>query len=315
MPKEIIPYLRGLIQGYKITATYLAYQFGFSHDKITRVLRQKFSWRIVLVWMTQILFGVLSEGYLVIDDTVIVKPYARKIYGLLFAYSSSLDTVVYGYHVVFICWTNGTITIPLAWKFYVKNGQSKINLACQLLSGVKKLWKIKPKYVLFDSWYSASRLLDLIEAYHWRFVCQVKHNRTLSTIPIKDDVTQEGDTVTGLITNRCEVKVLQHENKYFITNHLDLGSNQTLKVYGIRWKIEEVFRFLKNQLQLECCQSRSRTAQETHLGSCLLAYLLIQKEQMETSNQTLYSVKQSWMLNRKHGLNRINHYVAKLVVA
>lgn len=102
-------------------------------------------------------FGLLENGYLIIDDTVLAKPYGKKFAQACFAYSSCLDKVVYGYHIVLLAWTNGFITIPLSFRFYQKGGKSKVALAGELLKEAKIFWKINPVAVLFDSWYGGNK--------------------------------------------------------------------------------------------------------------------------------------------------------------
>jgi len=314
MPAQIFPYIRGLIQGHKATTTLLQRQFGFSHDQLTRMLKKRFSWEHVLIWVVQRLFGILTNGYLIIDDTVIAKPYAKKLQGASFAYCSSLRKTVYGYHVVLLCWTNGVVTIPLAWRFYKKDGPSKVKLAMQLLEQARTSWNIEPICVLFDSWYTAGKILRQLQQYQWPFVCQIKKNRIVSAAPIKEDLTKDGDGLIGAVTDQVIGLIVRNDGKFFLTNDLLLSPEQIVTLYGHRWPIEEVFRFLKEQLHLEGCQARSKTAQETHLASCVLAYLLIQKEQQNTSDRTMYAIKEDWLLNRRLGNNRINHY-AKVLTA
>lgn len=311
MPAQIVPYIRGILQGHKITATFLQHQFGFSHDCLTRVLKKQFVWQKLLMFTINRLFGVLKGGYLIIDDTVIAKPYAKSLEGASFVYSSILERTVYGYAVVLLCWTNGRLTIPLSWRWYKKGKASKVDLAQDLLGEAYNLWKLQPKLVVFDSWYAASRILNQLKSYGWQFVFQIKKNRVVSCAPIKEDLTQDGDSLVGMVTDQVKGTIIRHDEKFFCTNDLSLSSAEILSAYAYRWAIEEVFRFTKSQLHLQKCQARSQTAQETHLASCVLAYLLIQREKQDTT-QTLYVIKRDWLLNRRLGNNRLNHYVKVL---
>jgi len=311
MPAQIVPYIRGLLQGHKITATFLEYQFGFSHDHLTRVLKKRFVWQNPLMFTVQRLFGVLKGGCLIIDDTVVAKPYAKSLEGASFVYSSVLERTVYGYAVVFLCWTNGRLTLPLSWRWYQKGKASKVDLAQDLLEEASHLWKLQPQLVVFDAWYAADRILSQLQSYGWQFICQIKQNRVVSCAPIKEDLTKDGDSLVGMVTNRVKGTIIRHDGKFFCTNDLSLSSPEIASFYGYRWAIEGVFRFTKNQLHLQECQARSQTAQETHLASCILAFLLIQREQQDTT-QTMYAIKRDWLLNRRLGNNRINHYVKVL---
>ena len=120
MPKTIVSYIKGFVTGYKVTATSLARQFNLSHDGITRMLVSRFPWKKWYVFCIQRLFGILEGGHLIIDDTVLAKPFGKSFHGASFIYSSSDDRSIFGYNIVVIVWTNEKITIPLSWRWYKK---------------------------------------------------------------------------------------------------------------------------------------------------------------------------------------------------
>lgn len=312
MPVRFVPYLVGLVQGVLVSATSLERQFGYSHDGITRSLVRIFRWDHWIFFVIHRLFGLLSGGYLILDDTVIAKPYARHMQGASFVHSSVLNQTVYGYNIVFLCWSNGTLTIPLAWKWYKKNNKTKIDLAMELLVTAKKRWNLTPQYVLFDKFYGANKLLNQLHTYGWTFVAQLKCNRIINAAPVKEDLTQEGDTTSGWVADQVKVSIVKHDEKYFFTNDLSLSLEKLPELYQHRWPIEEVFRFLKTELRLEHCQARTQQAQKTHLASCVVLYLIFQKEQQIKKNETMYAVRRLWQMNRRLGRNQINHYVKVL---
>jgi len=311
MPAQIFTYLKGLLQGSNITATFLSLQFNYSHDRLTRFLNAGFPWKKILFRIILLWFGALKNGYLIIDDTVLAKPYGKKFQKACYAYSSCLDKVVYGYHIVLLTWTNGFITVPLSFRFYEKGKKSKVALASELLKEAKFFWRIKPLAVLFDSWYAAAKLINQIKSYHWLFYSQIKKNRVINAAAVSDDLVENGDTLTGPVKGECMGFVLRYDDKFFVTNNLLASSERIIQSYRLRWKIEEIFRFLKSELHLEECQTRSITAQQTHLVSCMLAFLLVQREQQSLPNKTLYQIKHDWLLNKRSGNNRIKHYVVK----
>ena len=104
-----------------------------SHDRLTRVLRADWSGHTLLELAWRTLF-VWERGYLIIDDTVIPKPFATAIEGLAWVYSSQERKPVYGLALVLLVWTNGTVRIPLGMRFWHKGGPSKYVLALELLS-------------------------------------------------------------------------------------------------------------------------------------------------------------------------------------
>jgi len=51
------------------------------------------------------------------------------------------------------------------------------------------------------------------------------------------------------------------------------------------------------------------TAQNTHLVSCMIAYLIFQKEQTKLPEFSMYQIYEKWLINKHIGRCRINHYV------
>jgi len=315
MPVNILSYIRGLLQGYKVTCTYLERQLGFSHDVLTRTLREKFRWITYYRWVVHVLFGNLSNGWIILDDTVLAKPFGKKFPQASVIYSSCLETYVFGYNLVFVCWSDGTKTIPLCWRWYRKHEKTKIELAAELLKEVRTLWKIHPKNVLFDSWYGAEVIINQLEAYHWKFVCKVKKNRVINGSSISEELVHDGDEIVGLLTGYCQVRIIKNEDRYLATNDGDISQGDIIGWYAKRWAIEDVFRFLKDQLHLERCQARTKTAQKTHLMGCLVSYLMIVKENTIHPEKTLYRIKEDWLHNRAFSKNQFTKYSKLFTVA
>lgn len=312
MPKYIFSYVRGLVQSHKVTATVLARQFDLSHDGITRMLVSRFPWKQLLTLIVHRLFGILTGGYLVIDDTVLAKPYGKKFAQACFAYSSSLKKAVFGYHIVMICWTNGIITIPLSWRWYRKGGRTKVELAMLLLEEIRWKWCITNCIVIYDSWYAAAKLMRLIKSLGYQFVSQIKKNRKLDGISLSKLQVPKDHMLAGEITGGIQAYFFKHEDKYYCTSLSVLSPKQAQTLYKIRWSIEEVFRFLKSVLKLEKCQAIRIAAQKIHLVSCVIAYLMFQKEQTIQPQQSMYQIAEIWLFDKHIGRCRINHYVKVL---
>jgi putative transposase len=104
-----------------------------SHDRLTRLLQANWSGQTLLELAVRTLF-VWERGYLIIDDTVLPKPFATVIEGLAWVFSSRERKPVYGLSVVLLVWTKGTLRIPLGMRLWHKGGPSKYALALELLS-------------------------------------------------------------------------------------------------------------------------------------------------------------------------------------
>ena len=147
-----------------------------SHDRLTRLLQGDWSGQRLLELALRTLC-VWERGYLIIDDTVIPKPFAAAIAGLAWVFSSRDRTPVYGLCRVLLVWTEGTLRIPLGMRLWRKGGPSKYELALAWLSHARNRLRCPPDFVLFDAWYPSRALLKRIRDYGWYFVCRLTKNR------------------------------------------------------------------------------------------------------------------------------------------
>jgi hypothetical protein len=155
-----------------------------SHDRLTRMLQADWAGQTLLEIALGTLF-VWGRGYLIIDDTVIPKPFATAIEGLAWVFSSQERRSVSGLSVVLLVWTNGTVRIPLAMRLWRKGGPSKYTLALELLSYARNRLRCHPEYVLFDAWYPSKALLKRMRDYGWYFVCRLKKHRRCNGQPLR----------------------------------------------------------------------------------------------------------------------------------
>lgn len=311
MPAPLVCYIRSLLQARKITCTAILRQFGYSHDKLTRFLQEKLAWKKWYRYLVVKLFGSLSGGWIILDDTVLAKTFGRVFHKAGWVFDSALERPVFGYNLVFVVWSNGTITIPLCWRWYRKYGKSKIELAQSLLKEARFVWHIQPQYVLMDGFYPARDIVNQLSGYSWYFVTKLKKNRIINCCRLDEDLTEEGDTTLGWLSDYCQVRVVKHDSRYLATNDLSLAQPDIAEWYGKRWAIEECFRYLKQELHFAKCQARSTTAQEKHLLCSVTGYLILQKERPK--NQSLYATKEYFLLKQSWGYNRIKHYEAVLL--
>src|SRR5215471_10216571 len=178
MPEPLWIYLMALLYFTNLTTcSAIADAFdSVSHDRLTRMLQGTWSGHILLDLALRLLFTV-AGGYLIVDDTVAAKPYARLLGEAAWVWSNKDRKVLFGVSVVLLVWTDGQIRIPLAFRVWRKGGASKYDLALELLSYARNRLRCKPAFVLFDSWYPSKQLLKRIRDYGWYFVCQLKKTR------------------------------------------------------------------------------------------------------------------------------------------
>jgi putative transposase len=129
-----------------------------SHEQLTRMLQGTWSGQTLFNLALRILFTI-AGGYLILDDTVVEKPYARLLGEAAWVWSSKQRKVVFGVSLVLLVWTDGQVRIPLAFRRWQKAGPSKCDLALEMLSYARHRLRCKPQFVLFDSWYPSKKLL------------------------------------------------------------------------------------------------------------------------------------------------------------
>jgi DDE family transposase len=291
MPMLVWRYLTALLY-YRTSASCVAFAEALqsvSHDRLTRMLQADWSGQRLLERAIRILF-VWERGYLVLDDTVLPKPFATAMEGLAWVFSSQERRPVYGFSLVLLVWTDGTLRIPLGIRLWHKGGPSKYALALELLSLARNRLRCRPAYVLFDAWYPSKAVLKRIRDYGWYFVCRLKKNRRFNGHAVRHHRRHPYWAESGWLTGGLKVLVVRHGAKYYATNRLTLPAAEVRRLYRIRAQIEEVIRVCKDQLGLSGCQARSQRAQRHHVTCCLVAFCVLERERHERA-LSIYQLK------------------------
>jgi hypothetical protein len=291
MPTLVWPYLTALLYyGTSTSCVALAEALQtVSHDRLTRMLQADWSGQTLLELAVRTLF-VWERGYLILDDTVIPKPFATAIESLAWVYSSQERKPVYGLSLVLLIWTNGTLRIPLGIRFWHTGGPSKYALALELLSYARNRLRCRPEYVLFDAWYPSKALLKRVGDYGWYFICRLKKNRRFNNQPLRAYRRHPYWAERGWLSGGLKVLVVRYGAKYFATNRLTLPAAEVRRLYRLRSQIEEVIRACKDQLGFNSCQARSERAQLHHLTCCLVAFCVLERERHDRG-LTIYTLK------------------------
>jgi putative transposase len=292
-------YVTGLlVRLHNANCVRLAARVGVSHDLLSRVLKNErgrvFSHVSTLILKT---LGKISGGSLIIDDTTITKHFAKVIEGCSWLWSSNDERVVFGYQVVVLLWSNGSFSIPLKWEFYKKetddekkkNQRTKLDIAIDLLAYAKNTLRLSPERVLFDSFYSAEKVLLRCEEYGWQYVTKIKSNRKLNGKQARKHHRNPYWEESGVLTGGLKARIIRHGKRYFLTNDFNATKQVIISFYDSRWVIEEMFRVLHSRLGLDECESRSKTAQSNHTALVMSAYVLLASEETRSESDTYYT--------------------------
>ncbi len=90
---------------------------------------------------------------------------------------------------------------------------------------------------------------------------------------------------------------LQSARDYIVTNNRTQDSIDAVKeIVGIRWKIEQLFREIKQLTGIERCQCRLSRIQRNYTGCALLVWNCLKKNAYATS-KTVYELKHGLLDN------------------
>lgn len=289
MTPAMLGYLKGLIyRNTRTSCVCLASLSELAHDQLYRLLYSDFPYsRRLWEWFAVRLVG--ERGYLVLDDTTWQR-FTKKAEAVSFVWDSSVGKVVFGMSVVLLIWTDGKRKVPLGLRVWKKGGKSKVELAAELL-GQARQRGVSPEFVLFDSWYSARSLLELIDEFGWHYIAAAKRNRLFEGVKIGQYFRHRfGRGVGSLRKVNHQILLVKDGQKFLISNDVSLTSRAVKSHYRFRQQVEETFRLLKQEFGWGKCRARFVQAQTAHLHLGLYALCLVQ---MKAPDETVYRFKQN----------------------
>jgi len=246
-------------------------------------------------------------GCLIIDDTLIEKT-GRHMEGAGFIFDHCQGRNVWSHNFVNCVWSNGTDTVPLSFRTYLKDDvarkmnktfRTKVELAVQLIEEVK-CWT-EPEFVLFDAWFGANELLESVLAMKLHFLCEAKSNRL---IMFQGQLLQLAKVFPLLNANAfrkldnyyldgydrcCEVEtelkkglkvkvIFITDGQHFrtlISDALEMSAEEMVEKYKVRWNIEVFYRDCKQHLGMGEYQVRKIDVGVIHLLLVFLAYTIL----------------------------------------
>jgi len=289
MTPAMIGYLTGLIyRNTRSSCCCLASLSAMTHDRFYRLLYADFPFsRRLWEWFASRLVG--AGGYLIVDDTAWQR-FTRRAEAVSFVWDSQIGKVVFGMNVVLLIWTDGKRKVPLGLRVWQKGGHSKIELACEMFTQARACG-VKPVYVLFDSWYSCNKLLNLLDSFGWHYIGRAKVNRVLDRVKIGAAFRHRfGRKVGALRRVSHQNLIVKDGRRFWLTNDLSLTSKDLKRHYRFRQQVEETFRLLKQEFGWSKCQAGTKKAQNAHLHLGLYALCLVQ---IKAGEETVYHFKQN----------------------
>lgn len=256
-----------------------------AHDAFTRLLH-RLEPEAQVLWQEAAPQVVREEGILVVDDSTLDKPYARKIELVCRHWSGKHQAVVEGINLITLLWSDGDRHVPVDYRVYHKaeDGLSKNDHFRAMLQTARERG-FQPQCVVFDSWYSSLENLKQANGFGWVWLTRLKANRLVNPErrglrPVAYmPVTAGGEIVHlkgyGLI-RLFTIVAPNGDSEWWATNDLQMSALQRVRFAGYAWTIEQYHRGLKQFCGVERAQVRAARAQRNHIGLALRAFLRLE---------------------------------------
>lgn len=155
---------------------------GTSHDAINDYLRNARHSARYLWDLAEPLINQKREDCLIVDDTVLEKPYAKKMELVRRQWSGKRHCVVDGIGIVNLMYSDQQDAYPIDFRVYAPDldGKTKNDHFQDMVRNAFLEKEVKATTVLFDSWYASVENLKLIHRLGKTFVTTLKENRRVS---------------------------------------------------------------------------------------------------------------------------------------
>lgn len=284
-----------------------------SHDRINRYLRGEKITPSLLWDNVKHDIEPCTNGYIIFDDTVLDKRYAKSIECSRFQYSGNAHKVIRGIGIVNCLYVNadsGKFWI-VDYRIYDKDidGKTKPEHVLDMLNELLERKKLPFTTVLMDSWYASNWLMLFIDGLGKTFYCPLKANRLVDDTGGVDDYQRidalnwsEAEIKTGKLikikkfpkakkVKLFRVIVSTNRTDFVATNDRAQDDTEAVQeVHGIRWKIELFHRELKQLTGIEACQCRKARIQRNHIGCAMFVWAKLKALAYQTG-QTVYQLK------------------------
>jgi hypothetical protein len=295
----------------------------YSHDKFTRMLlNTEVDDERVLWQQTKSLlrdYENEDDGCILIDDTILDKPYTKENEINCWHYDHSVGRSVKGIGMLNFHYSDKSeISIPLGYEIITKSEShydekskrvrrkslfSKNEIMQDKLEILTFHNEVKYRYILADKWFASSENMAFIDkVLQKKFIFPIKKNRTVA-LSLKDkingkyvsiaDIDTEGFSSRLVYLKGCDkpFKLLKQVEKninddepnylYLLTNDIDLTSQKILEIYKRRWKIEEYHKSLKQNLKIEHSPTRVEASMRSHIHLAVTGFIKLEKLRLQ----------------------------------
>lgn len=258
---------------------------GPAHDAFTRLLH-RLEPDPAALWAEVAPLLDRTAGVLVVDDTTLDKPHARRVELVTRHWSGKHRAVVDGINLITVAWADGGRLYPTDYRVFHKSADAKTkNDHFRDMLAAAHARGFRPRYVLFDGWYTGLDNLKLVRSFGWLFLGRLKSDRLvrldrgpptrLDALPIAEAGAVVWLPGYGL------AKVLRSAApdggaEYWVTNDPDLDAAGREGRAREAWAVGTYHRGLEQYTGVERCQVRAARAQRNHIGLALRAFVRLE---------------------------------------
>jgi len=283
-----------------------------SHDQITRFLsKQKYDskdlWKQVKSTVREI---ESDDACLIFDDTIQEKKWTKESDIMCWHFDHTVGKSVRGINMLNALYYSNEVSIPVAFEIVSKPVQfsdiktRKVKRASEvtkneLMRDMIKVAinnKLKFRYILMDTWFSAKENFEFITKHEKHFIAALKSNRLFAT-SLEDKHNGEFIRVSELeLSDKQSIRgyVKGYDNEVVIVRRIftnkdgstgvlnlicsdtDLDGDAISTIYEKRWKVEEFHKSLKHNVDLAKSPTKTIRTQSNHIYLSVLSFFKLE---------------------------------------
>ena len=270
-----------------------------------------------------------QDGYIIIDDTVTEKA-GDDVPGVDYFYDHAEGDTIWGQNIVYAFYADDKTAYPLGFRLY-EDGDSKLDLAKDIIDELETEVGVPADTYLFDSWYAhASSLIEHIESYGKDWIGPLRSNRLVSygneemrvdALAERIDTTEReidgelyhiwtkkltvselGDVKLVIAEKKTEDEEEENPVKYLVSNKIDAPTEHLIRSYSKRWRIETFFEDSKQDLGFGDCEVHRDEGANKHWHLLMVAYSFLRLGPASSALGTVRSKASSLRADLEHSL-------------